>query len=119
MKLILVALVLLGFPLGAMAESVVPTFTRGTVDSTTTTKTKVTESIHQMEYGTATSYNVTGTNINIPDNPGQGANYTIQTQGAPFQFSETIIGPGLVKETWVERVTEQESFTKSLSVFTQ
>ena len=119
MKSTLVALVLLGLPLGAIAESVVPTFTRGTVDSATTTKTRITESIYKKEYGTGSSYSVTGTNINIPGNPGQGANYTIQTQGAPFQFSETVTGPGLVKETWLERLTEQDSYTKSLSVFTQ
>jgi hypothetical protein len=118
MKYILAVLTLLGCS-GAMAESVVPTFSRGTVDSTTTTKTRVTESIHQIDYSTGTSYTVSGTNINIPGNPQPGANYTIQTQGAPFQFSETILGPGIAKETWVERVTEQDSVTRSLSVFTQ
>ena len=119
MKSFLVALVLLGSPMGAMAQAVVPNFTRGTVDSTTTTKTVVTESIHQIDYSTANSYTVTGTNINIPANPAPGANYTIQTQGAPFQFSETILTPGIAKETWIDRTTTQESFTRSLSVFTQ
>ena len=103
----------------AIAESVVPNFSRGTVDSTTTTKTKVTETIHQIDYSTATSYTVTGSNINIPANPLPGANYTIQLQGAPFQFSETILGPGKAKETWLNRTTEQNSSTRSLSVFTQ
>ena len=119
MKSILVAVALLGFPLGAMAQAVVPNFTRGTVESSTSTRTVVTESIHQIDYSTATSYTVTGTNINIPANPAPGANYTIQTQGAPFQFSETIMTPGIAKETWIERTTTQESFTQSLSVFTQ
>ncbi len=119
MKILLVALMLLGVPTGAMAQAVVPNFTRGTVDSSTTTKTKVTESVHQIDYTTGTSYTVTGTNINIPANPKPGANYTIQTQGAPFQFSETIMSPGVAKETWIERTTEQDSYTKSLSVFTQ
>ena len=118
MKYLLAVLVLLGCQ-GAMAESVVPTFSRGTVDSTTTTKTRVTENIHIVDYSTGTSYTVSGTNINIPGNPQPGANYTIQTQGAPFQFSETILGPGIAKETFVDRVTEQESVTRSLSVFTQ
>ena len=119
MRIILAAVVLLGLPLGAAAQSVVPNFTRGTVDSTSTTVTKVTESIHQIDYSTATSYTVSGTNINIPGNPQPGANYTIQTQGAPFQFSETTLVPGIAKETWVERVTEQQTDTHSLSVFTQ
>jgi hypothetical protein len=119
MKILLVAFMLLGVPMGAMAQAVVPSFTRGTVDSSTTTKTKVTESVRQIDYTTGTSYTVTGTNINIPENPKPGANYTIQTQGAPFQFSETIMSPGVAKETWIERTTEQDSYTKSLSVFTQ
>lgn len=109
---------LLGFPLGAAAQ-VVPSFTKGTVNSTTTSKTVVTESIHQIDYSTAYSYTATGTNIIIPDKPVEGAAYRIQTQGAPFQFSETIMRPGIAKETWIERTTTQDSFTESLSVFTQ
>jgi len=103
----------------AKAESVVPNFTRGTVTSTTTTKTELTESIRQVDYTLGSSYTVTGTNINIPSNPHSGANYTIQTQGAPFQFSEILLGPGVARETWIERKTYQESVTNSLSVFTQ
>ncbi len=101
------------------AESVVPNFTRGTITSTTETTTKIIEAIRQVEYTTGTSYTVTGTNINIPSNPAPGANYTIQTQGAPFQFSETYLGPGVAKETWIDRTTEQQSVTNSVSVFTQ
>ena len=101
------------------AESVVPNFTRGTVTSTTNTKTQFTETIRQIEYSTGTSYTVSGNNINIPRNPGPGANYTIRNQGKPFQFSETILGPGIAKETWIDRTTIQESVTNSLSVFTQ
>ena len=118
MKLIL-AVLLLGFPLGAAAQSVVPSFTKGTVNSSTTSKTVITESIRQVEYSNTYSYNLTGTNINIPGKPQEGAAYTIHTQGAPFQFSETIMQPGLAKETWIDRTTTQQSFTESLSVFTQ
>jgi len=101
------------------AESVVPNFTRGTITATTETTTKVIESIRQVEYTTGTSYTVTGTNINIPSNPQPGANYTIMNQGAPFQFSETYLGPGVAKETWIDRTTESQSVTNSVSVFTQ
>jgi len=45
--------------------------------------------------------------------------YSIQTQGAPFQFSETYLGPGVASETWIDRTTEQTSTTNSVSVFTQ
>jgi hypothetical protein len=103
----------------ASAESVIPNFTRGTITATTETTTKIIETIRQVEYTTGTSYTVTGTNINIPGSPAPGMNYSITTQGAPFQFSETYLGPGVAKETWIDRTTEQNSTTNSVSVFTQ
>jgi hypothetical protein len=119
MRHILAGLFLLGFSCPALAESVVPNFTRGTINATTESTTKVIEAIRQVEYTTGTSYTVTGTNINIPGTPQQGANYSIMTQGAPFQFSETYLGPGVAKETWIDRTTETQSKTTSISVFTQ
>ena len=103
----------------AKAASVVPNFTTGTVTSETTSRTEVIEIIRQQEYSTATTYTVTGTNINIPGNPTPGANYSIVTQGAPFQFSESLFVPGLVTETQIERTTITDSTTLSTSVFTQ
>jgi hypothetical protein len=119
MRHILAGLFLLGFCSPALAESVVPNFTRGTINATTESSTKIVEAIRQVEYTTGTSYTVTGTNINIPGVPQQGANYSIMTQGAPFQFSETYLGPGVAKETWIDRTTETQSTTTSISVFTQ
>ena len=101
------------------AESVVPNFTRGTITAETKSHTEIVETIKQIEYTTGTSYTVSGTNINIPGRPQPGANYTIVDQGAPFQFSETILGPGTAKETWIERTTTTDSTTNSTSVFTQ
>ena len=119
MKQILAGLFLLGFCNASLAEQVVPNFTRGTITATTETSTKIIETIRQVEYTTGTSYTVTGTNINIPGTPAPGSNYTVMTQGAPFQFSETYLGPGVAKETWIDRTTEQKSTTNSISVFTQ
>ena len=113
----LIPLLLLGLPVHA--ASIVPNFTRGTVSSETTTRTEVIEIINQVEYSTGTSYTVTGSNINIPANPTPGASYTIVEQGAPFQFSETLMGPGISSETQIERTTIVDSFTTSISVFTQ
>ena len=101
------------------AESVVPNFTRGTINATTQSTTRIVETIRQVEYSTGTSYTVSGTNINIPGTPSPGANYTIMNQGAPFQFSETYLGTGIAKETWIDRTTETNSTTTSMSVFTQ
>jgi hypothetical protein len=114
-----VLLLAAGFISPCYAEQVVPNFTRGTITATTESTTRIVESIRQIEYTTGTSYTVTGTNINIPGTPAPGANYTIQTQGAPFQFSETYLGPGVAKETWIDRTTESTSVTNSVSVFTQ
>ena len=117
--------VLLGSLLGVLhgasvkAGSVVPNFTRGTVTADTTSTTTVVETIHQIEYTTGSSYSVTGTNVNVPNNPGPDTNYSIITPGEPFQFSETYLGPGISSETWIDRTTTINSTTNSLSVFTQ
>jgi hypothetical protein len=114
-----VLLVATGLISPCYAEQVVPNFTRGTITATTESTTRIVETIRQVEYTTGTSYTVTGTNINIPGSPAPGTNYTIQTQGAPFQFSETYLGPGVATETWIDRTTETNSITNSVSVFTQ
>jgi hypothetical protein len=119
MKYLLAGLILLGTSSPALAESVVPNFTRGTINATTESSTKIIETIRQVEYTTGESYTVTGTNINIPGTPQRGAGYSIIEQGAPFQFSETYLGPGVAKETWIDRTTETQSTTTSISVFTQ
>ena len=81
--------------------------------------TKIVEVIRQVDYTTGTSYTVTGTNITFSGTPAPGNSYTLTTPGAPFQFSETYLGPGMAKETWLDRTTEQQSTTTSISVFTQ
>ena len=112
-------LVLLLLAAPTQAASVVPNFTTGTVTSETTSRTEIIEVIKQSEYSTATTYTVTGTNINIPGSPSFGTNYTIVNQGAAFQFSETTFTPGLVTFTEIERTTITDSTTLSTSVFTQ
>lgn len=112
-----ILLLLLGVPV--QAASVVPNFTSGVINSETTSRTEVTEIIRSQEFSTATSYTVTGVNINMPGTPGPDANYTITTQGAPFQFSESVFTPGLTTDTQVERTTITESTTFTTSVFTQ
>jgi len=119
MRRVLAGICLLGFSSPVLANTVVPNFTRGTITAETKSHTEIVETIKQIEYTTGTSYTVTGTNINIPGTPAPGANYSIINQGAPFQFSETYLGPGIAKETWIERTTTTDSTTNSMSVFTQ
>ena len=111
--------VLHGFSQPVHSAAVVPNFTRGTVTSETNTKTTVVELIRQIEYTTGESYTVSGTNIHIPANPGLGTEYTQIDPGAPFHFSETYLGPGIASEIEIDRTTTTESFTTSISVFTQ
>ena len=101
------------------AASVVPNFTTGVVTSETTSRTEVTEVINVIEYSNSNSYTVNGTNINIPAAPAPGTNYTMVEQGAPFQFTETIMTPGISSVTDMTRTTVTDSYTMSTSVFTQ
>ncbi len=119
MRRVLAGICLLGFSSPVLANTVVPNFTRGTITAETKSHTEIIETIRQVEYTTGESYTVTGTNINIPGTPQRGAGYSIVTPGAPFQFSETYLGPGIAKETWIERTTTTDSTTNSMSVFTQ
>ena len=118
-KLSLVLLMGVLFELPGYSASVVPNFTRGTVTSETTSTQTVVELIRQVEYTTGESYTVSGVNINIPSNPGPDTNYTQINPGQAFQFSETYLGPGIATETEIDRTTITESFTTSVSVFTQ
>ena len=111
--------VLHGFSQSAYSASVVPNFTRGTVTSETTSTQTVVELIREVKYTTGESYTVSGTNINIPSNPGPDTNYTQINPGAPFQFSETYLGPGIASEIEIDRTITTESYTTSISVFTQ
>ena len=117
MKRLLAVLMLLGSPVGAVP--VVPNFTSGTMTSHTETTTTVNETIRQIDYQTGWSYTVTGTNIDVPSTPKVGTSYNIMQNGAPFQFSETYSGPGMFKDTTVQRTTTINSVTDSTSVFTQ
>jgi hypothetical protein len=98
---------------------VTPSFTTGTVTSRTESTTTVTESIRQIDFQTGSSYTVTGTNINIPSTPAPGAAYSQIAPGGAFQFSESFFGPGISRETNIDRTTTVETITDSLSVFTQ
>lgn len=128
----------------AKGVPVVPNFQQGTLKSTTTTKSKVNEVINSYEYRTGYEYTVSGTNIapkkgsvaplgmTTTSNTANGITsqwtgldmttkptWQIVKPGASFQFVETVTGPGLSNHTIVQRETEIESVTESLSTFTQ
>jgi hypothetical protein len=124
----------------AFAVPVVPNFTQGTLTSTTTTKSVVTETISSRDYRTGWEYTITGTNITnggAAVNPTQRVTssatagtqssldlnaigtYSIQDATKSWQFTQTYSGPGLVNETVIQRNTQVESVTESVSVFSQ
>ena len=130
----------------AKAVPVVPNFTQGSMTSNTTTTSTVTETINSMDYNTGWQYSVTGsgvvadgeltptgtgsisntqitldgvtstwTGLNLEERP----NFTIQTPGGAFQFSESYSGPGLSNHTIIQRTTTIQSVTDTTSTFTQ
>ena len=137
----LLLLLLLTSP--AIAIPVVPNFSQGTLSSSTTTKTKVTEVINSYEYRTGYEITVTGTNIEPSGpifpmdltqttntlngvtskwtsvDPASKPTFTIVNQGQAFQATETFNGPGLVNHTLINRDTDIESITETTSTFTQ
>ena len=130
----------------AIAVPVVPNFTQGSMTSSTTTTSTVQETINSMDYNTGWQYSVTGTNVSADGSltpTGSGStnntqitldgvtstwtglnleerpNFTIQTPGGAFQFSESYSGPGLSNHTIIQRTTTIQSVTDTTSTFTQ
>jgi hypothetical protein len=127
----------------AKSVPIVPNFQQGTLRSTTKTKTKVNEVINSYEYRTGYEYAASGTNVATNGSiapmslttttnslngitsvwrgldPAQKPDWNIVNEGASFQFVETLSGPGLVNHTIIQRDTDVESLTETLSTFTQ
>ena len=146
MKRVLTVLLLLSSAGAARAVPVVPNFTQGSMTSHTETTSTVTERINSMDYNTGWQYVVTGTNVEASGNltpTGSGStnntsitldgvtsqwtglnlnqrpNYTMETPGAAFQFTESYQGPGLSNHTIIQRTTTINSVTDTTSTFTQ
>ena len=127
----------------AQAVPVVPNFTQGSMTSTTTTKSTVNETINSMDYNTGYQWSVSGTGVEVIDtnksiSPTTGSvnatingttttwtgvgsrpNFKQSVPGAAFQYTETMMGPGLTNHTIIQRETYIESTTETTSVFTQ
>ena len=46
-------------------------------------------------------------------------NFTLQTDGGAFQFTQSYSGPGMTNQTLIQRTTVIESVTDTTSTFTQ
>ncbi len=127
----------------AAAIPVVPNFQQGTTSSTTTTKTKVNEVINSYQYRTGYEYTASGSNVKSDEfvapmalttttntidgissrwvglDPADKPIWNIVEEGAPFQFAETLQGPGLTQHTIIVRETDIEQLTETTSTFSQ
>lgn len=117
----------------ATAAPVIPNFKQGTLSSHTETTSKVTETIVSEDYATGFEYSASGTNIASDSyvNPvanttingwtslEQRPNWSIVKQGKPFQFVESLHGPGLSNKTTIQRLTEITSVTDTVSTFSE
>ena len=142
MKRVLLLFCLYVLPANA---NIVPSFTTGTMSSTTNTTTTISETITSKDYKTGYEYTVTGTGIkhdggsmspdavqvtgtvggqsykwtgaDMTDKP----NWTMTnpTSGNAFQFTETYHGPGLQNVTSITRDITTEAVTTTASVFSQ
>ena len=127
MKALLLLLILAP---AANAVPVVPNFTTGSMSSHTETTSKVTETIVSESYGTGWEYTASGVNVQHDGSsltPGTtsvnswtGLDTTaIVNPGQAFQFSETYSAPGLSNITTVQKLTEINQITDTISTFSQ
>jgi hypothetical protein len=95
-----------------------------------------------MDYNTGYQWSVSGTGVEVIDNStvspgttnvnatvngvtttwtgvGTRPNFKQSNPGAAFQYTETMMGPGLTNHTIIQRETIIESTTETTSVFTQ
>ena len=123
------------FSASARSAPVVPNFTTGTMTTHTETTSKVTETIVSEDFSTGWDYSVSGTNIQtnskslVPPVTGvdswtgldvqQRPDWAVVNPGKAFQLVESYQGPGLSKVTTIQRVTEIESITDTVSTFSQ
>ena len=129
----------------AKAGSITPAFTTGQIESTSTSKTVIVETIVTENYRTGFSYSMQGNNVRPTENTiiSPDATYTnTQTVNgvsfkwvAPelttkpqwevvdptkaFSITENFLAPGLDATSTVQRTINTESQSTSLSIFSQ
>jgi len=120
----------------AVAVPVVPNFSTGSMTTHTETTSNVTETIVSESYETGWQYSVSGTNIEPVNGAsltpgtttingwsaldvGSKPSWSITNPGQSFQFVETYSGPGLSNVTTIQRVTEINQITDTISTFSQ
>ena len=110
---------LLMLPSAAMAQTVTPQFTQGSMQATTTTTQTITETIATEVYGGAYK-SWSGTNVTPSgDINDSSTTYSVTTAGDPWQLEITERAAGIVETIDITRDIDYSSTTTSLSVFSQ
>lgn len=139
MKWLSVFVLFISNPLYAIP--VVPNFTQGTSSSTTRTTTNISESIRTIEFSGST-YSVSGSGVTADGNISPSytdlqttlngetytwkqvdlnnkANFSLNQNGAAFQFTEVYKQPSVSRITDLTRQITSESVTDTTTVFSQ
>jgi hypothetical protein len=115
-------LLLLAFllsPSAALAQTVTPQFTQGSMQATTTTTQTITETIATEVYGGAYS-SWSGTNVTPSgDITDSSTTWSVTTAGEQFQLETVTRAAGIIETIDITRDIETTSTTTSLSVFSQ
>ena len=106
-------------PVAVSAQTVTPSFTQGSMQSTTTTTMNITETIQQQIFGGAYS-SWSGSNVTpsttIED---AAATWTVVDDSLPHQLELVSRVAGVVEQIDTTRTITSTSTTTSLSVFSQ
>ena len=117
MKTLLFLLLML--PSAAMAQTVTPQFTQGSMQATTTTTQTITETIATEVYGGAYS-SWSGTNVTPSgDITDSSTTWSVTTAGEQFQLETVNRTAGVIQTIDTTRDINTTSTTTSLSVFSQ
>ena len=129
----------------ANAGSITPSFTSGQIESSSTSKTIIVETIVTENYRTGYSYSMQGSNIQVKDGTviSPDATYTntqtvngvsfkwvtpdlptkpqweVKDTGEAFSIVENFLAPGLDATSTIQRTINTESTSSSLSIFSQ
>ena len=140
MKRLLLLFLLIPFPL--KSQPITGAFSTGTMNSTTTTVTKIVEQVVSKDYNSGYSYSIAGTGIEMTESGGivpnakettgtaDGVSYRWtgldfstkgswrqSENGAAFQLTESYTPPGLSNVTTINREMTVESVTVTQSIF--
>ena len=112
-------LLVLVFPVPAIAQSVTPNFTQGSMTSTTTTTQTINETIQTQVFGGAYR-SVSATNVTPSGDINAAATtVSVTTPGNTYSLEVVTRAAGIVEQTDITRTITTNATTNSLSVFSQ